>query len=107
MDDLFYVAISEYLATEEVVLDHLAEHRAWSKDAYDRGILLFSGRQVPPVGGVLSFRASSQQDAEAFVASDPFVSAGVSRYTVVAFTPTHYPWRNDSFNAFVTRDATE
>ena len=72
-DELFYVAISEYLVSEDEVLDNLAEHRAWSKDAYDRGIMLFSGRQDPPTGGVLAFRARSRAEADDFVASDPFV----------------------------------
>jgi uncharacterized protein YciI len=99
-DDMFYVAVSEYLVSAERVLDSLAEHRAWSKDAYDRGIMLFSGRQDPPVGGLLGFRAESLAGAEAFVATDPFVAAGVSRYTVYACTPTHYPWRSDAFDAF-------
>lgn len=99
-DELFYVAISEYLVSEDEVLDNLAEHRAWSKDAYDRGIMLFSGRQDPPVGGVLAFRAGSRGEADDFLASDPFVGAGVSRYQVFAFTPTHFPWRNRDFDAF-------
>jgi uncharacterized protein YciI len=97
----FYVSVSEYLVSAEGVLAHLAEHRAWSKDAYDRGILMFSGRQDPPVGGLLGFRAAGQADAEAFVASDPFVIAGVSRSTVYGCTPTHYPWRNTAFDAFM------
>jgi uncharacterized protein YciI len=102
-DEYCFIAISEYLVPEDGVLDHLADHRAWTKDAYDRGVMLFSGRQDPPVGGVLAFRATDRKAAEAFVASDPFVKGGVSRYTVIAFTPTHYPWRNESFNAFATR----
>jgi uncharacterized protein YciI len=101
-DELFYVAVSEYLVSEDVVLDHLADHRAWSKDAYDRGVMLFSGRQSPPLGGVLSFRAPSAKAAEQFVASDPFVRAGVSRYIITAFTPTHFPWRSQAFDDFAT-----
>lgn len=101
--EMFYVAVSEYLVPPDGVLDHLAEHRAWSKDAYDRGIMLFSGRQDPPVGGLLGFRAASQEAAEAFVATDPFVIGGVSRYTVYGCTPTHYPWRNPDFDGFSQR----
>jgi len=101
-DDLFYIAVSEYLVSEDQVLDSLAEHRAWSKDAYDRGIMLFSGRQDPPTGGVLAFRAKSRKAAEEFLASDPFVGAGVSSYQLIAFTPTHLPWRNKDFDAFTT-----
>jgi uncharacterized protein YciI len=101
-DNLFYVAVSEYLVSDDEVLDSLAEHRAWSKDAYDRGIMLFSGRQDPPVGGVLAFRAPTRAEAEEFLASDPFVEAGVSRYQMIACTPTHFPWRNQDFDAFVS-----
>lgn len=101
--EMFYVAVSEYLVPPDGVLDHLAEHRAWSKDAYDRGLMLFSGRQDPPVGGVLGFRAGSQAAAEAFVATDPFVASGVSRYVVYGCTPTNFPWRSQDFDAFVQR----
>ena len=100
VDEVFYLALSEYLAAPEVVLDHLAEHRAWIKAAYDAGIMLVSGRQDPPDGGVLVFRAGSRTEAEAFAESDPFSLAGVSRYRVIGFTPTHAPWRSAAFEAF-------
>jgi uncharacterized protein YciI len=99
-DEVYYVAVSEYLVPAEGVLDHLVEHRAWSKNAYDAGIMLFSGRQDPPVGGVLAFRAGSRAEAEAFIASDPFAMAGVASYTIIGFTPTHLPWRSAAFQAF-------
>lgn len=101
-EDVFYVAVSEYLAPAEAVLDHLADHRAWIKVAYDAGIMLVSGRQEPPDGGVLVFRAESRQAAEAFAGSDPFAVAGISRYRVIGFTPTHIPWRSAAFEAFAT-----
>jgi uncharacterized protein YciI len=100
VDEVYYVAISKYLAPPDVILDHLVEHRAWSKQAYDAGIMLFSGRQDPPEGGVLAFRAQDRAAAEAFVASDPFAIAGVADYTVIGFTPTHFPWRSPGFEAF-------
>ena len=51
--------------------------------------------------------ASSAADANLywatrFLASDPFVGAGVSSYQLIAFTPTHLPWRNKDFDAFTT-----
>ena len=100
VDETFYVGLSEYLVPEDVVLDHLVEHRAWIKRAYDAGIMLVSGRQEPPVGGVLVFRAESRKAAEAFAESDPFALAGVSRYRVIGFTPTHLPWRSPAFDLF-------
>jgi uncharacterized protein YciI len=99
-DEVYYVAVSQYQVPAEGVLDHLVEHRAWSKSAYDAGIMLFSGRQDPPVGGLLAFRADSREAAEAFIATDPFAIAGVATYTVIGFTPTHFPWRSPAFEAF-------
>ena len=102
VDEVYYVAVSEYLVAPEVVLDHLVEHRAWIKVAYDAGTLLVSGRQEPPDGGVLVFRAESRQAAQAFAESDPFALAGVSRYRVIGFTPTHLPWRSPAFELFAS-----
>jgi len=102
VDETYYLALSEYLVPAEVVLDHLVEHRAWIKSAYDAGIMLVSGRQEPPDGGVLVFRAESRQAAEAFAHSDPFAVAGVSRYRVIGFTPTHLPWRSAAFDSFAS-----
>lgn len=104
-DEVFYLAVSEYLVGPDAVLDNLVEHRAWSKAAYDAGIMLFSGRQDPPEGGILVFRAASREAAEAFVASDPFSTSGVATYRIFGFTPTQYPWRSKEFDAFASRAA--
>jgi uncharacterized protein YciI len=103
MDEVFFLAVSEYQVGPEEVLEHLVEHRAWSKAAYDAGIMLFSGRQDPPLGGIIVFRAPSREAAEAFIAGDPFTIQGVARYRVYGFTPTQYPWRSKEFDAFATR----
>lgn len=97
----FYVATSRYLVEPDVVMDSLVEHRAWAKASYDSGLLLFSGRQNPPVGGVLGFRAESMAEAEQFVSGDPFVVSGVARYEVIEVTPTPFPWRSGHFDAFL------
>lgn len=101
--EVFFLAVSEYLVDADEVLEHLVEHRAWSKAAYDAGIMLFSGRQDPPDGGILVFRAADREAAEAFVASDPFTTEGVASYQVFGFMPTQYPWRSKEFDAFASR----
>ena len=101
MDEMIYLALSEYLVDEDGVLDQLVEHRAWTKAAYDAGLLLLSGRQDPPTGGVLVFRAPDRAAAEAFVAEDPFVISRVARYRLIACRPTSFPWRNSHFDAFL------
>ncbi len=98
----FFVAISEYLVSAEDVLDNLVEHRAWTKKAYDDGVMLFTGRQDPPVGGVLGFRAPSRAAAEEFVSGDPFAVGGVASYSIIEVTPTHSPWSSALFDAFMS-----
>jgi uncharacterized protein YciI len=102
VDWQFFVAVSEYLVPHEVVLDNLAEHRCWSKAGFDAGLLLVAGRQDPPVGGVLAFRALDREAAETFLASDPFVRNGVARYHLTRFAPNPLPWRSEAFEAFAT-----
>ncbi len=96
----FFIAVSRYLVDAAGVLDCLVEHRAWTKAAYDAGTMLLSGRQDPPTGGVLGFRAPDLAAAEAFVATDPFVINGVATYEVIAISPTPFPWRNREFDSF-------
>lgn len=99
----FFIALSRYLVDSEAVMDHLVEHRAWAKSAYDAGLLLFSGRRNPPTGGTLGFRAESLAQAERFVSGDPFVASGVARYEVIEVTPTPFPWRNGLFDDFLAK----
>ena len=101
MTDTLYVAVSEYRVALEEIDTHLDEHRSWSFAQYGSGRMLASGRRTPPVGGVLLFRAASQADAEALVATDPFVGRGFVAYTVYAFNATPAPWRSAAFSAFI------
>lgn len=97
----FFIALSRYLVDSDVVMDHLVEHRAWAKGAYDAGLLLFSGRRNPPTGGTLGFRAEDLAQAERFVSGDPFVVNGIALYEVIEVTPTPFPWRNGHFDDFL------
>ncbi len=101
MREDFFLAISDFLSTPEEVLDHLVDHRAWTKDATDSGKMLFTARQDPPTGAVLAFRAPSRAAAEEFVAQDPFAVAGVVKYEVIALTTAGLPWRSAAFDAFM------
>lgn len=102
MDINLYLAVSTYLVDGDRVLGALVEHRAWSKTNYENGTLLFSGRQDPPVGGVLAFRAADRAAADAFVESDPFVREGIAEYQILAVTPTPAPWRSPGFELFAS-----
>lgn len=104
-EPLFFLAVSSFSVEEHEVLDHLVEHRAWSKAAYDAGVIMFSGRQDPPVGGAIGFRASGHREADDFLKSDPYVIAGVASYELIAVQPTGFPWRREDFDSFMKGSA--
>ena len=72
-------------------MDEVApDHRAYLQPAYDSGHLLYSGRQVPPTGGIIPARFESREALDAFIAEDPYNKAGVAEYRVIEFSPTRF-----------------
>ena len=64
------------------------QHRAWLDQHYRSGLFLVSGRQSPPIGGVLLARGESAQALEHLMQDDPFFKAGLVTYQIIAFTPS-------------------
>jgi uncharacterized protein YciI len=80
-----FVAISQYRQPLDEVDQHRPDHKAWIAAGRDAGRIVLSGRQQPPDGGVIVFAAEDRGDAEAFMATDPFVIADVARYVLTEF----------------------
>jgi uncharacterized protein YciI len=80
-----FVAISEYLLDAGEVDRLQPDHKAWVAAAKDAGRMLVSGRQNPPSGGVLVFHAEDREEADAFIATDPYVVGGAARYELTEF----------------------
>jgi uncharacterized protein YciI len=73
-------------------LAHLVdEHHAFLDRGYREGVFLFSGPQVPPHGGFLVARAESLDALNAYLRDEPFVKAGVMRFSrVTEFNAAQY-----------------
>ncbi|WLI90390.1 YciI family protein [Massilia sp. R2A-15] len=84
---MFIISLS-YVAPLDQVDTHLAAHRAFLREHYDKGVLLMSGRKVPRDGGILIADAASRAEVEALVRRDPFHVAGVARYDITEFVPS-------------------
>ena len=67
--------------------DVTPEHRAFLQTGYDSGLLLFSGPQVPRVGGIVVARAASLEEIQQFFADDPYQKKGLGAYRFVEFNP--------------------
>jgi len=83
-----FVVILTYTKPLAEVDAHLQAHRAWLKSQYDAGVFVASGRQSPPVGGVILARGADRAALEKILAQDPFNSNGVAQYHVIQFTPS-------------------
>ncbi len=72
-------------------------HSAHLETGFRRGLLLASGPQVPRSGGVILARAADRAEIDAFLAADPFLQAGYSRYRVLEFQPVKRQLATDSW----------
>lgn len=92
----FIVEIT-YTVPAEQLGDTVTEHRAHLQTGYDAGLLLFSGPQVPRVGGIIVARAASLEELQRFCAADPYQLKGLATYRYIEFAPVKHqafiaPW---------------
>ncbi|KAB8163875.1 hypothetical protein FH609_019740 [Streptomyces sp. 3MP-14] len=77
-----------YTASEREAAPHVADHVAFLERHHAEGVFLLSGQTVPTEdGGVILVAGVDRATAEAVAARDPFVRAGVARYTVTTVEP--------------------
>jgi uncharacterized protein YciI len=92
------IAISKYLKPLPEVDLHRDEHRKFLKTLLSSNKLVVSGRQNPPVGGVIITQIKSIEEFKKILAEDPFCKAGVSEYTIIEFIPNLF---DDPIRAYV------
>ena len=91
-----YVVEIIYRIPVEQIGEVVAEHRAYLKEGYERGWLLFSGPKVPKTGGVVVARAPSLQELELFFSADPYQVKGIADYRFIEFEPLlRQSWMED------------
>jgi len=85
-----YVVIIRYTKPLEEVDRARAAHKEFLAKAYDRGLFIVSGRQDPPVGGVIVAREMPREELEAFLKEDGYAKAGVAEYEILRFEPASH-----------------
>jgi uncharacterized protein YciI len=100
MDADMFAVILKYKKNMEEVERHTPAHRAFLDRYYAQGVLLISGRQNPPDGGVILAKAESYARVLEIFAEDPFQTEGIADYEIYEFTPTKFqPFLADWLNA--------
>lgn len=82
------IAISKYTQSLAEVDIHRAAHQQYLATLFAEKKLLVSGRQTPPIGGVIIANTNCLEEFKAILANDPFVKAGVTEYTITEFIPS-------------------
>ncbi|THD76886.1 hypothetical protein E7681_03330 [Thalassobius vesicularis] len=85
---LFVVDI-EYTVPMEQIQAVIEPHMAFVRNAYAEGRFIASGAKVPRTGGVIVMTAPSLEDAQAYLAADPFVTENVASYSYTQFMPSN------------------
>ena len=98
---MVFVAQSQYAVPLKEVDQRREEHLEWVGEQFARGAFIVSGRQDPPVGGVIVGTATTREAFELLLATDPFVAAGFLGYEVTAFSATPVALGSPAMQAFV------
>jgi uncharacterized protein YciI len=86
----FLIEITYGLPIEDIGEGQINEHRQFLQTGYDRGLLLMSGPQVPPQGGIVIARAESLAVVEAFFQDDPYFKRSLASYRFIEFRPVKH-----------------
>ncbi|MDX1949456.1 MAG: YciI family protein [Rickettsiales bacterium] len=89
MPNIFIIDIIYTKPLAEIDL-HVAEHRAYLDKFYTSKHLIFSGRKNPPSGGIVVGMFADINEAEKFVAGDPFKIKNLADYKITEFNPVKY-----------------
>jgi uncharacterized protein YciI len=82
-----YLIEITYRVSVEKLGDHIQNHRNFLQKGYDEGLLLMSGPQVPPLGGLVIGRFSGLNEVHAFFERDPYQQLNLATYRILEFNP--------------------
>lgn len=82
-----FIASLTYTVPIEQVDAVLADHLAWLKAGHEAGHFLAWGPREPRDGGLIFVKAASRAEAEALLASDPFMLHHLADLTIIQWTP--------------------
>ena len=79
-----------YRAPIERIEQTVDKHREFLQAGYDKGVILFSGPQVPKIGGIIVARAESMEKLADFFNDDPYQQEELAHYQFIEFVPVKY-----------------
>jgi uncharacterized protein YciI len=83
-----FIALLNYQAPELEVDYALADHAAWLRKQFDRGIFLAAGKCSTKADRAILTRPLPRGRLLAVLATDPLVVRRLAKYEVIEFSPT-------------------
>lgn len=93
---MFLVVLSYKKPIEEIE-KFLPDHISFLDRYYACEKLIFSGRRIPRVGGVILAKSESIDEVTKIIQEDPFYKNELADYELIEFTPTKYDVRFKEF----------
>ncbi len=86
---MFIIAMTYKIALT-VIDSHLAEHRQFLDQGYEKDIFLVSGPRSPRAGGIIISLLSDEAELRQIMQEDPFVINNLVDFEIIPFEPTRY-----------------
>tara|TARA_R110000868_G_scaffold248315_14_gene504849 strand:- start:983 stop:1270 length:288 start_codon:yes stop_codon:yes gene_type:complete len=85
-----FIVMLTYKVSLDVLNEHLAAHRAYLGEGYQKDYLVASGPRIPKTGGILLSQLKDRATLEKFISNDPFKVNGIADYEIIEFEPVKY-----------------
>ncbi|WP_395307312.1 YciI family protein [Mycobacterium sp. AMU20-3851] len=82
---MFHVFTSTYLQPLDIVDQTRPAHLEWVTAEVEAGRIILAGRVESGQGAVLIASDMTAEEADALIATDPYIPAGAARYDRVSF----------------------
>lgn len=84
---MFIISL-DYIKPITVVEEHLAAHREFLEEGFNKGYFLLAGRKNPRTGGIIISSSGDKALLEEFIKSDPFYLYQIAEFSITEFIPT-------------------
>jgi len=85
-----FIIMLNYKQPLAIVDEHLANHRSFLQECYDKNYFVVSGPRVPRTGGILVSQLDDRAKVEDILKDDPFYIHDVAEYDIIEFTPVKH-----------------
>lgn len=79
-----------YTKPLDIIEKHLAAHRDFLEQWYQKDCFVVSGPQNPRVGGIIISQLKNRKQLDTILKNDPYQLHGVAEYEIIEFNPVKF-----------------